>query len=114
MILFLWSVIRLKHSKQKWIRLEISWTLLWNKNSRKMKYILGHTIRDLSYDHKIEEALSIDFLVLINTERDYVCTNDEAVFYLVAMNMNVAIRVGNLLKKYENKAMPEVQLLIPD
>lgn len=79
-----------------------------------MKYILGHTIRDLSYDNKIEEALRIDFLVLINTERDYVRTNDEAVFYLVAMNMNVAIKVGNLLKTYENKAMPEVQLLIPD
>jgi len=28
--------------------------------------------------------------------------------------MNVMIRVGNLLKTYENKAMPEVQLLIPD
>lgn len=42
----MWSVIRLKDSKQKWTRLEISRTLLWKKNSRKMKYILGHTIRD--------------------------------------------------------------------
>lgn len=79
-----------------------------------MKYILGLALKDLSYDEKIEESLRIDFLVLINTERDYVRTNDDAVFYLVAMNMNVAIKVGNLLKTYENKAMPTVQLLIPD
>lgn len=79
-----------------------------------MKYILGLTIRDLSYNNKIEEALKLDFQILINTERDYVRTNDEAIFYLVAMNMNSAIKVGNLLKSHEDRAMPDVQVLIPD
>lgn len=79
-----------------------------------MKYILGLTLSDLTYNTKIEESLKTDFLVLINTERDYVRTNDEAVFYLVAMNMNTAIKVGNLLKSFEHKAMPVVEILIPD
>jgi len=79
-----------------------------------MKYILGLALSDLSYTPKIEESLRLDFLVLVNTERDYVKTNDEAVFYLVAMNMNTAIKVGNLLKSFEHKAMPDIQLLTPD
>lgn len=79
-----------------------------------MKYVLGLTIKDSSYTSKIEESLRLDFLVLINTERDYVRTGDDAVFYIVVMNMNIATKVGNLLKTYENRAMPDIQLLIPD
>ena len=79
-----------------------------------MKYILGLTLKDASYTAKIEETLRLDILVLMNTERDYVRTNDEAVFYIVAMNMNVAIKLGNLLKEYEHKAMPVIVVLTPD
>ena len=79
-----------------------------------MKYVLGLTIKDSSYTSKIEESLRLDFLVLINTERDYVRTGDDAVFYIVVMNMNIATKVGNLLKTYEDRAMPDIQLLIPD
>jgi len=79
-----------------------------------MKYVLGLTIKDSSYTSKIEESLRLDFLVLVNTERDYVRTGDHAIFYIVVMNMNIATKVGNLLKTYENRAMPDIQLLIPD
>lgn len=79
-----------------------------------MKYVLGLTLKSLNYDPQIEESLRIDFLVLMNTERDYVRTNDEATFYLVTMNTNVAIKVGNLLKEYESKGFPDVHLLTPD
>ncbi len=79
-----------------------------------MKYVLGLTIKETGYTSKIEESLRLDFLVLINTERDYVRTGDDAIFYIVVMNMNVATKVGNLLKTYENRAMPVIELLIPD
>ena len=68
-----------------------------------MKYVLGLTLQSVTYNPKIEENLRLDFLVLMNTEKDYVRTNDEATFYLVTMNTNVAIKVGNLLKEYEDK-----------
>ena len=79
-----------------------------------MKYVLGLTLQSVTYSPKIEENLRLDFLVLMNTERDYVRTNDEATFYLVTMNTNVAIKVGNLLKEYEAKGFPDVRLLTPD
>lgn len=79
-----------------------------------MKYVLGLTIKETGYTSKIEESLRLDFLVLINTERDYVRTGDDAIFYIVVMNMNVAIKVGNLLKTYEDRAMPVIEVLIPD
>ncbi len=79
-----------------------------------MKYVLGLTIKETGYTPKIEESLRLDFLMLINTERDYVRTGDDAIFYIVVMNMNVGVKVGNLLKTYEDKAMPRIELLIPD
>jgi hypothetical protein len=79
-----------------------------------MKYVLGLTITETGYTPKIEESLRLDFLVLVNTERDYVRTGDDAIFYIVVMNMNVAIKVGNLLKTYEDRAMPNIELITPD
>lgn len=79
-----------------------------------MRYILGLTLQSVNYSAAIEESLKIDFLVLMNTERDYARTNDQATFYLVTMNTNVAIKVGNLLKTYEQKGFPDVILLTPD
>ncbi len=79
-----------------------------------MRHIFGIIFKELSMSDDLTKRMKVDYWMMAKIARAYAITGETSIFYIVVMNMNIAINLQRLAKEFKHTSAVNIKFLVPD